>query len=98
MDICRNAGGELTQFLSRKEQEELISIIKTSTDYFFIETVFIHLEAVNGSVFSFQILFQFWPDLSMTSSRVIIPEDVTQDQFAAYIPCVDLRKLKKKFE
>ena len=48
MDICRNAGGELPQFLSRKEQEELISIIKTSTDYFFIEAVFIHLKTVNG--------------------------------------------------
>ena len=48
VNMCRNAGGELPQFFSRKEQEELISIIKTSTDYFFIEAVFIHLKSVNG--------------------------------------------------
>ena len=48
LNMCRNAGGELPQFLSRKEQEELISIIKTSTDYFFIEAVFIHLKIESG--------------------------------------------------
>ena len=48
MNICRNAGGELPQFFSRKEQEELIRIIKTSTDYFFIEAVFISLKTGSG--------------------------------------------------
>ena len=48
VNICRNAGGELPQFFSRKEQEELISIIKTSTDYFFIEAVFISLKTTSG--------------------------------------------------
>ena len=48
VNMCKNAGGELPQFFSRKEQEELISIIKTSTDYFFIEAVFIHLKTVSG--------------------------------------------------
>ena len=48
VNICRNAGGELPQFFSRKEQEELISIIKTFTDYFFVEAMFIYLKTANG--------------------------------------------------
>ena len=48
VNMCRDAGGELPQFFSRTEQEELISIIKTSTDYFCIEAVFIHLKIESG--------------------------------------------------
>lgn len=45
--ICSNAGGHLPHFLSRAEQEELISIMKTSRDLLFMEALFIGLTRVD---------------------------------------------------
>ena len=42
-DVCEQIGGKLPQIISRKEQEELLHMLKSSTDIFAVEALFIGL-------------------------------------------------------
>ena len=49
--MCQEKGGHLPQFLSRAEQEELISMLKEPGYFFFIEALFISMKVSNQSRF-----------------------------------------------
>ena len=40
-ETCKGIGGQLPQFISRKDQEELLNLLKISTDLFAVEALFI---------------------------------------------------------
>ena len=60
MQVCHQVGANLPQFLSTKEQNELLHILKVIKLFYYVEAVFIGYNAAGRNRYEFIFLFVDW--------------------------------------